>query len=366
MARAGVAARLGVTVDLATLLYDGRFLPPPAEVTSVGVQTEPVPAPVVAFTGVQTDPIQAPEVTSAGAQTDTVPVPDVTSAGAQTDPAPAPTVTSTGAQTDPVPAPAAATPTAVLPRGKPAGVGPRGKPIVTAPAGTPQSARPRLLKNELVRTPAASGVGSGSAAPGYTNLIQVESKTACTFGGAGGARLRVTLQVYTNDDPAFRTYMGYYAYVYLRRPGEDDYEDIGSISSWRFSRRTARDPNVDGGLWAREWLEGDMNDKRYSNSTACIAQCQRAIYNADGSVKDRVAPEFREELSNDGKGNDLVYIQQLYIRDKSEDGGITVSPNSLTSSTGYPSSNPPSLPLFPLLFSLQKNNHKADKLPVQR
>lgn len=301
--------------------------------------------------GTQTDPVPAPPRagTSVGTQT---------TASAPPVPAPAALAGPFGAAAGAVRAsprkpPAALTPAAgATPgRGKPTGVGPRGEPIPAA------GLRPRrLLKNTLVKTPAggpssssgpsssgaASSAATAPATPGstgttdekaWTLLMQVESTTPCVFHGDGGARLRVIVQVYTNNVPPFHTYLGYYAYVQLRRPGEADYEDIGSIVAWRFARRTARDPDVDGGLWKREWLEGEVSERRY-NDYDCIAKCLRAIYNADGSVKERVGAEFRKSLSSEGEGDELVYIQQLYIMENSKDDDTVIvrTTNPLASS----------------------------------
>lgn len=196
------------------------------------------------------------------------------------------------------------------------------------PPATPEGRReePGVIVNIRVNQEAPV-----DEARNYTVLLNVMTTSACTFHGAAGAELRVKLQVYKNNEPDFRTYLGYYAFIKLRRPGEENFETIGNIASWRFSRPTARDPHLDRSLWVREWLEGEVNDTKYINSTSCIAEALRAIYDDDGDVRERVEPEFEDELQSNGTGNELVYIQQLYVKLSNEDGTIRVSVERLVS-----------------------------------
>lgn len=180
-------------------------------------------------------------------------------------------------------------------------------------------------------SPSGSGVGStsnSSDTSSYTTpsyLARVLSVNDCTFNGQGGAKLKLSLQV-NAEEPFFPSFLDYWAEIKLRRPGESNYENLGQILSWRISRPTVQQPEVDPQVWVHNWLTGPKTEFRYPGSTSCIATALRAIYNNDGSVQDRVLPEYHAELSNDGTGNDLVYIQQVYIRMTHEhDDTINVS-----------------------------------------
>lgn len=181
----------------------------------------------------------------------------------------------------------------------------------------------------LAQPPASSPSASLSSAPedieDHTVLIEAEATQACTFHSVPGAQLKMRLQVYTLHRPLFHTYLGYYAYISLRRPGAQDFEDIGNICTWRLSKPTTHNPNCNPVLWRQEWLSGNAGDIKYPSGTDSFAKALRAIYNYNGTVRTRVGQPFRSQFANNATGNDLVYIQQLYIKMQNEDGTVQVS-----------------------------------------
>lgn len=155
--------------------------------------------------------------------------------------------------------------------------------------------------------------------------IEAEATENCIYNGVPGATIRLKLQVFHIDRPAFRTLVGYYVYIYLRPAGSAVWEDLGSISAWGFSRPTAQHPNLDAQLWRQEWLVGAADEIKYANGTQCIAKALRAIYTQIGNVRPRVAAAFRPQLVNNGTGHALIYIQQLYIKLRNATTGTAVS-----------------------------------------
>lgn len=162
--------------------------------------------------------------------------------------------------------------------------------------------------------------------PDDTVHIEAEATEPCVYNGVPGATMRIKLQVFQISRPAFRTLIGYYVYVYLRPAGSANWEHLGSISAWGFSRPTAQHPNLDGQLWQQEWLTGVVDEIKYANGTQCIARALRAVYNTrTGNVKARVGAAFRPQLANDGTGHALIYIQQLFIKHRNIATGARVS-----------------------------------------
>lgn len=161
--------------------------------------------------------------------------------------------------------------------------------------------------------------------PDDTVRIEAEAIDNCVYNGVPGAAMKVTLQVYQINRPAFRTLIGYYVYVSLRPAGSTVWEDLGNIVAWGFSRPTVQHPNLDPQLWQTEWLNGTVDDLKYAG-TQCVAKALRAIYNTrNGNVKVRVGARFRSQLANDGTGHALIYIQQLFIRHRNATTGAAVS-----------------------------------------
>lgn len=186
-------------------------------------------------------------------------------------------------------------------QGKKAGIRPAAEPVAQSPASQ-SSSRPNVVLASAVAT------------------------SDCTFHGVAGAELRVKLVVHKLGDVPCRTYLAYYAYVSLRRPGRKDWESIGSILSYRLSRPTALAPLIDRGLFVTEWLEGSLMDEhKYSADAECIASAMRALYDDRGNVRDVINERFHGNLSNDGEGIDLVYISQVYIKLFNKDDTVRVS-----------------------------------------
>lgn len=207
-----------------------------------------------------------------------------------------------------------------------------------APAPAPPASQPAQGKSTKGKTPGKQVDGTGSARKrgyeevdepnddsGITVRIEAKATDECTYNGTDGASFEVKMQVFDKNRPAFRSLIGYYASVSLRPAGSDNWEDIGSIVAYGFSRPTVQHPNINPELWRTEWLEGDIDESKYANSTECIAKALRSIYSDDGKVKGRVGGQFRGQLASDGTGDALVYIAQLYIKQQNATTGETVS-----------------------------------------
>lgn len=188
------------------------------------------------------------------------------------------------------------------------------------------------LEQQPPPPPPSSSSSSPSSRPSlspedfeHTVLVEAEATQACTFHKVPGAQLKMRLQVYTLHRPLFHTYLGYYAYISLRRPGATDFDEIGNICTWRLSKPAKHSPNVNGVLWRQDWLGGSAGDIKYPNGTDSFAKALRAIYNYNGTVRTRVGQPFRAQFANNATGNDLVYIQQLFIKMQNADGTVQVS-----------------------------------------
>ncbi|KAJ4387554.1 hypothetical protein N0V93_008149 [Gnomoniopsis smithogilvyi] len=164
--------------------------------------------------------------------------------------------------------------------------------------------------------------------PEDTVRIEAEAIDNCVYNGVPGATMKIKLQVYQINRPAFRTLIGYYVYIYLRPAGSSVWEDLGSIVAWGFSRPTVQHPTLDPRLWQTEWLNGPVDEIKYAYGTQCIARALRALYNTrNGNVKARVGAGFRSQLANDGTGHALIYIQQLFIKHRNARTGVAYSGN---------------------------------------
>lgn len=133
------------------------------------------------------------------------------------------------------------------------------------------------------------------------------------------------MQVTQTNLPAFRSLIGYYVTVLLRPAGSQDWDDIGSIGAYGFSRPTAQHPDINLDTWRTEWLRGTIDETKYANGTDSIARALRAIYRRNGTVRSRIGEQFRAQLANDGTGDALIYIAQLCIRQQNAAGDRGVS-----------------------------------------
>lgn len=158
-----------------------------------------------------------------------------------------------------------------------------------------------------------------------TVRIEAKATDECTYNGTDGATLEIKMQVFNKNRPAFRSLICYYVSVFLRPAGSNDWEDIGSIVAYGFSRPTAQHPNINPELWRMEWLDGSLDESKYANGTECIATALRSIYGRNGNVKNRIDGQFHGQLASDGTGDALVYIAQLYIRHHNATTKKTVS-----------------------------------------
>lgn len=167
--------------------------------------------------------------------------------------------------------------------------------------------------------------------PEQTVRIEAQADQDCTFRPAPGVvpvpggLLRMKLQVYKLHEPRYHSYVGYYCSVSLRRPGVLNFEDIGTVHASRLSKPSIHAPRMCPSSWRDDWLLGQADEIVYPNGTMSFAKALRAIYNPNGSVRGRVAAAFRNEFANNGTGNDLVYISQLYVKMQNEDGSVNVS-----------------------------------------
>lgn len=194
-------------------------------------------------------------------------------------------------------------------------------------------------------------VTPGPPVPDSRVLYEVETIDGpIIFNQVAGASLKVKMMAWAPGigppgGTSFDSLMGYQCDIQFR-PGDannDDWEDIGHIVAWGFSRRTARNPNADMLPFYDDWLAGAATEFKYPHGTLCIAQALRAIYVntpllSRGIVRALVAsadPILRQQLANDGTGDDIIYIQVLYvkhIRDRAADGTDLPAPHQLVSS----------------------------------
>lgn len=218
------------------------------------------------------------------------------------------------------------------PVGKPSG----GKPSGGKPSsGKPSGGKPSFGKPSG-GTP-SSGVNSELTDSDHGELdqqndddddtvrLEAEATDECTYNDTEGASLKIQMRVFHKNRPAFRSLIGYYVSVFLRPKGSNDWEDIGSITAYGISRPTAQHPNINPGLWQTEWLQDSLDESKYASGTECIAKALRSIYSRNGNVRARIDQNFRGQLTNDGTGDALVYIAQLYIKQQNATTGVFVS-----------------------------------------
>lgn len=135
-----------------------------------------------------------------------------------------------------------------------------------------------------------------------------------------------------------------------------EFEDIGLILAWGFSRPTTMAPTIAIDKFRDEWLLGRRNDDvKYALTAhadpADMARVLRQLYGTRANavtVKNVVEPAFRASLENDGTGNHLVYIEKLFVPESSKlkgEDAVDVSP-PLNDSAQYRRQVPPLLSLL--------------------
>lgn len=109
------------------------------------------------------------------------------------------------------------------------------------------------------------------------------------------------------------TEIGYYAHISLRRPKKKQWDDLGNIQAWRIIKPSIGEPAADPQAWIQDWLTRAYRTGNYEPDSQPTAAGLNSIYEVRCNVSDDVVASKQGEFANDATGNDLVYIQQLFI-----------------------------------------------------
>lgn len=155
---------------------------------------------------------------------------------------------------------------------------------------------------------------SSSTEHGQEVLAKATSWVGVDFHGED-AILQIVLDVKSCED-GFRTRLGYRASLFLSDSnGSDQY--IGYIQSWRLSKRSALQPNVNSELWVQEWLNPPLDEIPDNGNS--MAKTLRALYEKEDPNKDIARPSSELALKHDfqlrdNTGNEIVYIASIQIK----------------------------------------------------
>lgn len=137
------------------------------------------------------------------------------------------------------------------------------------------------------------------------------------FDGKVVASLKLQMDVWQPGYGNFNSLMGYWGTIKFQATAEDEWEEIGNIVAWGFSRASTRNPNTNNATFYDDWLQGQASDVKYPRDTLDMAKTLRRLYDpraaARGNVRELVAAEFQPQLINDGTGTDIMLISRLAI-----------------------------------------------------